>query len=111
MNHLFIIVPSVKTAFRNFNFLCGVDNMASQKEQLFFNDPAMDKMMGMIMALAAEVYILRDRNRALEDRLVSAGLMQAGALDEYKPDPERSKQVGAERDAFIARIMQPLFEG
>jgi hypothetical protein len=84
--------------------------MASQKEQLFFNDPAMDKMMGIIMALAAEVYILRDRNRALEDMLVNAGVVPAGVLDEYKPDPERGKLSATERDAFIARIMQPLVE-
>ena len=85
--------------------------MATQKEQLFFNDPALDKMMGLIMNLAAEVYILRDRNRALEEMLIHSGILREGALDEYKPDLERAKQLGAERDAFIARIMQPLLEG
>lgn len=84
--------------------------MAKDKEQQFFSDPALDKMMGMIMALAAEVYILRDRNRALEDMLSKSGLLQAGALDTYKPDAANSQQITAERDAFIARIMQPLLE-
>lgn len=82
--------------------------MANTKEQTFFNDPALDKMMGVVMALAAEVYILRDRNRALEEMLEKSGLLLAGALDNYQPDHARSQQLAAERDAFIARIMQPL---
>ncbi len=82
--------------------------MTSTKEQTFFNDPALDKMMGMVMALAAEVYILRDRNRALEEMLEQTGVLPTGALDNYQPDDERRQQLAAERDAFIARIMQPL---
>ena len=34
-------------------------------EQSFFADPALDRAMGVIMALATEVYVLRDRLRAL----------------------------------------------
>ena len=35
-------------------------------EQTFFEDPAIDRLMGVTMALAAEVYVLRERLRALE---------------------------------------------
>ncbi len=49
------------------------------KEQQFFKDPAIDRLMGMVMALAAEVYILRDRTRALEEILENNGLLAVGA--------------------------------
>ena len=58
------------------------------------------------MALAAEVYILRDRTQALEELLTRVGVMNRGALEEIKVNAERSS---AERDAFIARVLGRWF--
>lgn len=54
----------------------------------FFKDPAMDRVFGVVMELAEEVYALRQRVRALE-----GGAAAPGTVD---------------RDAFIARILLPL---
>jgi len=81
------------------------------KEQLFFNDPAIDHLMGMVMALAAEVYILRDRAQALEELLEQSGTLRPDAVENLQPSPERRAMLAAERDAFIARIMEPLLTG
>lgn len=54
----------------------------------FFKDPAMDRVLGVVMELAEEVYALRQRVRALE-----GGAAEPGTAD---------------RDAFIARILLPL---
>ena len=35
--------------------------------------PAVDRLMGVLMALATEHYVLRDRYRALERQLAAAG--------------------------------------
>ena len=35
-------------------------------EQTFFPDPALDRAFGVVMALATEVWVLRDRLAALE---------------------------------------------
>ena len=56
----------------------------------FFKDPAMDRVFGVVMELAEEVYTLRQRVRALE----------GGAAP--------SASNAADRDAFIARILLPL---
>ena len=42
-------------------------------EQTFFADPAIDRLVGMVFALTAEVHVLRDRLALLEDALRSAG--------------------------------------
>ena len=81
------------------------------KEQLFFNDPAIDRVVGMFMALAAEVHILRDRTQALEELLEQSGTLQPGAIERWRPGPERQAELVARRDAFIQRIMEPLIAG
>ena len=78
------------------------------KEQLFFNDPAIDRVMGMFVALAAEVYILRDRTQALEEMLEQRGTLERGAIERWQPGAERQGELAARRDAFIERIMAPI---
>ena len=69
-------------------------------EQTFFADPALDRLMGVTMALAAEVYMLRSRVRTLERAAPQAAEAQLSA-----------EQAAVERDdaaAFVAHLMQPL---
>ncbi len=63
-------------------------------EQTFFTDPAIDRLLGVTMALAAEVYVLRDRLHAIEAR--------TGALAATQPTPD------ADAAAFVARLFAPL---
>ena len=76
-------------------------------EQVFFNDPAIDRLMGVTMALATEVYVLRDRLRALENSLVQQGAVDAKAL-ETEISPAELAQPHADRDAFVAHLLSPL---
>lgn len=62
----------------------------SLPEQTFFADPAIDRLMGVTIALAAEVYALRERLRALE------GAASGGDA----PNEDAA--------AFVARILEPL---
>ena len=43
--------------------------LVDRPEQTFFDDPALDRAFGVVMALATEVYVQRDRLRALERQL------------------------------------------
>ena len=53
----------------------------------FFRDPAVDRVLGVVLELAGEVYTLRERVRVLEG----------------------APATGTEgRDAFVARILVPL---
>jgi hypothetical protein len=80
--------------------------MRPSPEQTFFDDPAIDRAVGMIMALAAELYLVRDRLRALERTLEAAGTLTPGALDAYKPDAEEAAALAADRDAFVAGLLE-----
>jgi hypothetical protein len=76
-------------------------------EQTFFADPALDRAFGVVMALATEVYVLRDRVAALEAQLAARGLLDRVAL-EAGPSPEELAVRAADRDAFVAHLMQHL---
>jgi hypothetical protein len=76
-------------------------------EQTFFADPALDRAFGVVMALATEVYVLRDRLAALEAQLAARGQLDRAALD-AEPSPEVVAARAADRDAFVAHLMQHL---
>jgi hypothetical protein len=76
-------------------------------EQTFFEDPALDRAFGVVMALATEVYVLRDRLRAMEAHLAATGTLAEGALD-AEPSPEERANSAADRDAFVQHLMGHL---
>lgn len=71
------------------------DPAKPRPEQTFFADPALDRLMGVTMALAAEVYVLRSRLLDLETR--TAGI----APDATLPPEEDAA-------AFVRRLCEPL---
>ena len=74
----------------------------------FFPDPNVDRMLGVVLELAAEVYVLRDRLRTVELALARRGGLDRDELDRYEPtEVERAERL-AERDALIARILAPM---
>jgi hypothetical protein len=74
----------------------------------FFEDPAVDRVLGIIMELAAEVYVLRERLRTVEALLDERGTISRADLEAYQPSPDERAARLKERDAFVARIMAPV---
>ena len=73
-------------------------------EQTFFPDPALDRAFGVVMALAQEVWVLRDRVAAMEAQLARHGVLDIKKLEEEPRGDPRA----AERDAFVAHLLQNL---
>jgi hypothetical protein len=80
---------------------------APRPEQRFFDDPALDRLMGVVWALATEVYVLRDRQHVLEEALARSGMIDRDALD-TEADPQELMDKAADRDAFVAHLMDNL---
>lgn len=70
------------------------DPAAPRPEQTFFADPAIDRLLGVTMALAAEVYVLRSRLLALESHATD------GARAVETPEEDAA--------AFVRRLCGPL---
>ena len=80
--------------------------MPKLREQFFFEDEALDSAVGMIMTLAAELYITRDRCSILERILAEKGIIDPTEIDTYKPDPVTQCADAADRDAFTSSLLQ-----
>tara|TARA_B100000214_G_scaffold341651_1_gene288881 strand:- start:221 stop:514 length:294 start_codon:yes stop_codon:yes gene_type:complete len=81
--------------------------LADLAEQTFFEDPALDRAFGVVMAIATEVYVLRNRQQALERLLEEAGMLDRGALDGEPSDEERRADAD-DRAAFTRGLMISL---
>ncbi|MGE0314296.1 MAG: hypothetical protein AB7P21_22000 [Lautropia sp.] len=80
---------------------------APRAEQTFFPDPALDRAMGVVMALATEVYVMRDRQAALERLLARRGALDPSELD-AEPTAAEARESQADRDAFVAHLMSSV---
>jgi hypothetical protein len=76
-------------------------------EQRFFADPAIDRLLGTVFALAQEHYVLLDRVRALEEALAKAGSIDASLLGRPR-DPAQALAASEQADRFVAALMRPL---
>ena len=76
-------------------------------EQQFFDDPALDRVFGVVMALATEVYVLRDRQRALENILSSLNIIDLNTLNKEPSEEDREKSQ-LDRDEFVKYLMESL---
>src|SRR5690242_17664268 len=77
------------------------------KEQTFFDDPVIDSLLGVLMALATEHYVLRDRVRALEEQLSGTGHLDPSALS-ATPAPEERVLGQEDASAFVADLLRPI---
>ena len=76
-------------------------------EQQFFDDPALDRVFGVVMALATEVYVLRDRQRAIEKILANQGVIVLETLNAEPSDEERAANH-LDRNEFVNHLMENL---
>ncbi len=74
----------------------------------FFPDPNVDRVLGVVMELAAEVYALRDRLRTVEALLERSGAVSLADVEAYTPSEQERALRLAERDRLIARILAPM---
>jgi hypothetical protein len=74
----------------------------------FFPDPNADRVLGVVMELAGELWVLRGRVRTIETLLDRRGSLTRADLAELQPDATELAARTAERDAFIERILAPM---
>jgi hypothetical protein len=76
----------------------------------FFSDPAVDRLVSVVLQLTSEVWVLTERLENLEQLAEAKGHVTLDELKSYKPDPEQEKARDAERDRFVRSVLGPLRE-
>src|SRR5690606_5992811 len=72
----------------------------------FFEDPAVDKLVAMLMGLTGEVSVLADRVDTLERLLAAQGTLPAGSVDSYAPDAAVREARDARREQMLRNVLR-----
>lgn len=76
----------------------------------YFDDPAIDKVLSITLALAGELAVLRDRVDTIE-RLAEAGQpISRTAIDAYQPDERVRTERDAWRDTFLSVVLRTVHQ-
>jgi hypothetical protein len=79
---------------------------AKGKRPAYFEDPAIDRTLSIVMALVAEVSVMRERMDTIERLLEAKGSISRADIEGYTPDRAAGKERGLLTKAYIARIMR-----
>jgi len=84
--------------------------MMVEKKGHQFENPALDTLLGIVISLGNEVWVMRDRMRVIEKLLEAKGTISRADIEAYKPTPEEEEEIRKDNDAFMARLFR-VFEG
>lgn len=79
---------------------------AKGKRPQYFSDPAIDKLLNIVMAMMGELSVARDRIDALERLLDEAGVLDRQRVENYHPEPAVDAERQAARMQMIARVLR-----
>jgi hypothetical protein len=79
---------------------------AKGKRPDFHDDPAIDRLLSLTMALVGEVSVLRERMDTVERLLEAKGTISQSDIDAYVPDRTAGAERGLATRAYIARVMR-----
>ena len=74
----------------------------------FLSDPVTDKLVQVVMELAAALSVERRRTRTLERVLIDAGVIVPDALEQWVDAPDVAAADREELDLWTKRIFRPL---
>ena len=72
----------------------------------FHEDPAIDRLLSLTMALVGEVSVLRERMDTVERLLEQKGSISRADIEVYVPDRAAGDERGIATRAYIARVMR-----
>jgi hypothetical protein len=79
---------------------------AKGKRPHYFEDPAIDRILSITMALVGEVSVLRERLDTVERLLDAKGAISRADIETYVPDRATGKERGLIIKDYIARVMR-----
>ncbi len=70
----------------------------------FFQDPSMDQVIDMTVALAGEVAVLYERLDSLERLIEAAGIVKQSDLNTFQPDQHALAERMKWNEAYVLRV-------
>jgi hypothetical protein len=76
----------------------------------FFDDPAIDKVLNMVVVLGSEVWTLRERLAAMEAIQIKRRQLKSDEIDQFEFSAEDEARLASERKEFIDSLFRILQE-
>jgi hypothetical protein len=88
------------------DYIALANTKAKGKRPAYFDDPAQDRMLSILMALVGEVSVLRERLDTVERLLDTRGHLSRADIEAFTPDREVQYERGLVTREFIARVLR-----
>lgn len=72
----------------------------------YFDDPAVDRLVSIVMALAGEVAVVKERLDTVERLLDAKGTVSRADIEAYAPSRDAGHERGVMHREFAARILR-----
>ena len=79
---------------------------AKGKRPQYFDDPAIDRTLSIVMAIAGEVSVLRERLDTVERLLDAKGTISRADIENFTPDRKAGTERGLLTKEYLARILR-----
>jgi hypothetical protein len=86
----------------------GITGPITGVEPEFLADIPKDNLVGAIVALASELYIVRERLQTLEAELVGRKVLPANAVESHVPSEQEARERQADVASFVNRVLTEL---
>lgn len=81
---------------------------AKGKRPFFFEDADVERLTNIVMALAQEVSVMRERLDTVERLLERKGSISQNDIENFEPSKQEADERGAWTQEFIARVLRIL---
>lgn len=75
----------------------------------YFENEVIDHLLGIVLELGAQFWVMRDRLAFLEEHLAAKGTVSLADLEEGRPSEELQEKLKAERQAMIQQVYGRLY--
>lgn len=79
---------------------------ARGKRPWFFDDPDVERVLSITMAVAGELAVLRQRLDTIEELLETRGRVTRADIEAFVPDPAHAERRGRWYQEYLARILR-----
>lgn len=77
-------------------------------DPVYLQDPVLDATVRMVVELAAQVWVDRERMMTIETLLNERGVVTREAIEQFAPDAQQQARFKAARDQFIDDVFKEL---
>ena len=95
-------------AFSHADYLRLVNAAASGKRLYFFDNPDIDRLIAIVLAMAGELAVARERLDTVERLLARKGTLSRADIDEFRPSSVETAERGRWHLEYLARIFRVL---